>query len=316
VSGAISGIFVVFANAWMNAPAGFDVIDGKVANIDPIAAMFNAAAFQQTLHMTLAAYAATGLAVAGVHAIVILRSRADAFHVAAMRVALIVGVPAALVQPLSGHHSAEFIAVRQPVKLAAMEGQFHTERGAPLRIGGIPDEVRESTDYAIEIPRGLSYLAFDDVNAEVKGLDVVPRADRPPVAVVHMAFQVMVGLGTFMALVAAWTIVSWLRRRDIIASRPLLTAIALTAPMGFICVEAGWVVTEVGRQPWIVQGVLRTADAVTPMPGLVVPLVGFTLLYIFLGVIVTWLMYNQIIRTRPRTLMHPVPPMPSPRVGG
>jgi cytochrome d ubiquinol oxidase subunit I len=307
VSGAISGIFVVFANAWMNSPAGFDVVDGKATNIDPIAAMFNAAAFQQTLHMTLAAYAATGLAVAGIHAIVILRSRADAVHVAALRVALLVAVPAALLQPLSGHASAEFIAVHQPVKLAAMEGQFRTERGAPLRIGGIPDETREVTDYAIEIPKGLSVLAFNDPNATVRGLDAVPKGDRPPVAVVHVAFQIMVALGTFMAFVAAWTLVWWLRKRDVATSRPLLGALALATPMGFICVEAGWTVTEVGRQPWIVQGVLRTADAVTPMPGLVYPLVGFTLLYIFLGVMVSWLMYNQIIRTRPKTLAYPVP---------
>ena len=306
VSGAISGIFVVFANAWMNAPAGFEMINGKPVNIDPIAAMFNAAAFQQTLHMTLAAYAATGLGVAGIHALMVLRSRADAFHVAAMRVALIIGVPAALLQPLSGHQSAEFIAVHQPIKLAAMEGQFRTEQGAPLRIGGIPDEVRETTDYAIEIPKGLSLLAFSDPNATVQGLDAVPKADRPPVVVTHFAFQTMVGLGSFMAFVAAWTALWWVRRRDVAGTRPLLVALAMSAPMGFICVEAGWVVTEVGRQPWIVQGVLRTADAVTPMPGLVYPLVGFTLLYIFLGVIVTWLMYNQIIKTRPKTLAHPV----------
>jgi cytochrome d ubiquinol oxidase subunit I len=307
VSGAISGIFVVFANAWMNSPAGFDMVDGKPTNIDPIAAMFNAAALQQTLHMTLAAYAATGLAVAGIHALMVLRSRADSFHVAAMRVALIIGVPAALLQPISGHHSAGFIAVHQPVKLAAMEGQFRTETGAPLRIGGFPDEAREVTDYAIEIPKGLSLLAFNDPNATVQGLDAVPKADRPPVAVTHFAFQIMVGLGTFMAFVAAWTVLWWIRRRDVTTSRPLLFAIAMSAPMGFICVEAGWVVTEVGRQPWIVQGVMRTAEAVTPMPGLVYPLVGFTVLYIFLGVIVSWLMYNQIIRTRPKTLAHPVP---------
>jgi cytochrome d ubiquinol oxidase subunit I len=188
-----------------------------------------------------------------------------------------------------------------------MEGQFRTETGAPLRIGGIPDEARETTDYALEIPKGLSLLAFSDPNATVTGLDAVPKADRPPVAVTHFAFQIMVGLGTFMAFVAGWTALCWLRRREITASRPLLAAIAISAPMGFICVEAGWVVTEVGRQPWIVQGVLRTAEAVTPMPGLVYPLVGFTLLYLFLGVIVTWLMYNQIIRTRPKTLAHSVP---------
>ena len=153
------------------------------------------------------------------------------------------------------------------------------------------------TRYAIRIPNGLSLLAFHDPHAVVKGLNEFPREDWPNVPIVHTAFQIMVALGTYMALVSLW--IGWLalRRRDLMANKLLLRAIALGAPMGFIAIEAGWTVTEVGRQPWIIQGVMRTADAVTPMPGLVVPFLLFTLLYCFLGVIVVWLLYRQIIRS-------------------
>ena len=309
VSGALSGIFVVIANAWMNAPTGFDLVNGRLVNIDPIAAMLNPAAFPQTLHMTLAAYAATGFAVAGIHAFRLLRTPGSGFDRRALRVALLVGAPAALLMPLSGDISARHVAQWQPVKLAALEGQFKTERGAPLRIGGWPDEAAEATRYALEIPRGLSLLAFHDPGAEVKGLEAFPREDWPPVVPMHLAFQTMVGLGSVMALVAAWALALIVRRRDLGRSRWLLRALVAAAPMGFICIEAGWVVTEVGRQPWVIQGVLRTADAVTPMPGLVVPFLTFTLLYCFLGVIVVWLLYRQVFRS-------PIPTETAMAVGG
>ena len=297
VSGALSGVFVVIANAWMNSPTGFDLVDGRPVNIDPIAAMMNPAAFQQTLHMTLAAYTATGFAVAGIHAFLLLRDPANRFHRLAMSIALVVGVPAALLQPISGDISAKQVAKYQPAKLAAMEGQFATERGAPLRIGGWPDEETRETRYAIEIPGGLSFLAFGDFGAEVKGLDAFPRDEQPPVAIVHFAFQIMVALGTYLALLGLWVAWTRFRKRDLVANRWLLRALVLAAPMGFIAIEAGWTVTEVGRQPWVIYGVLRTADAVTPMPGLVVPFITFTLLYCVLGVVVLWLLYRQIVRS-------------------
>jgi cytochrome d ubiquinol oxidase subunit I len=247
--------------------------------------------------MTLASYAATGLAVAGIHAFLLLIDRHNAFHRRALSVALLVGAPAAVLQPISGDLSARAVAEYQPAKLAAMEAHFETGRRVPLVIGGWPDMATGQTRYALRIPGGLSFLAHRDLDAEVKGLDQVPRADWPNVPIVHLAFQVMVGLGTFMALVGVWAGVLAFRRRDLCASTWFLRALALAAPMGFIAIEAGWTVTEVGRQPWIVYGVLRTADAVTPMPGLIVPFLGFTALYCFLGVIVAWLLYRQIIRS-------------------
>jgi cytochrome d ubiquinol oxidase subunit I len=297
ISGAASGIFVVSANSWMNTPAGFDLLAGHPVNVNPIAAMLNPAAFQQTLHMTLAAYTATGFAVAGIHAFLLLFDSQNAFHRRAFTAALLLGAPAAVLQPISGDISGRAVAVQQPVKLAALESHFETMAGAPLTIGGWPDVERGEVRYAIKIPYGLSLLAFHDPHAVVKGLEDFPREDWPNVPIVHFAFQIMVALGSYLALVSLWA--GWLafRRKDMTANRALLRAIALGAPMGFIAVEAGWTVTEVGRQPWIIQGVLRTADAVTPMPGLVVPFLLFTLLYCFLGVIVVWLLYRQIIRS-------------------
>ncbi len=296
-SGAASGIFVVIANAWMNAPTGFDVVNGQVANVHPIAAMGNRAALSQTIHMTLAAYAATGFAVAGIHAFLLLRDPVNAFHRRALEIALLVGAPAAVLQPISGDLSARHIARDQPTKLAAAEALFTTQRGAPLTIGGLPDVATGETRFAIKIPYALSLLAFHDPQAQVRGLDAVPRELWPKVSAVHFSFDLMVGLGSYLALVALWA--GWLawRRADLARHRWLMRAIALATPMGFIAIEAGWMVTELGRQPWVIYGVLKTADAVTPMPGLIIPFLTFTLLYCFLGVIVGWLLYRQILRS-------------------
>ncbi len=296
-SGMISGVFVVIANAWMNTPTGFDLVDGRITNIDPVAAMANPAAFQQTLHMTLAAYAATGFAVAGIHAFLLLRDPLNGFHRRALTIGLLVGAPAALLQPVSGDLSARHIAEHQPAKLAAAEALFETTAGAPLIIGGWPDMETRTTKFGLEIPYGLSLLAHHDPRAVVTGLDMVPRDEWPNVPIVHLAFQVMVGIGTFMAAVAAWCLWIMLRRRDIAASRLRLKAIALCAPLGFVAIEAGWIVTEVGRQPWVIRGVMKTSEAVTPMPGLTWTLAGFTLLYLFLGAVVAWMLYAQIVRS-------------------
>lgn len=297
LSGAVSGIFVVLVNAWMNAPTGFELVNGAITNIDPIKALQSPAAFQQTLHMTLAAYAATGFAVAGIHALLLLREPMNTFHRRALAIALLVGAPAALLQPISGDISARNVARYQPAKLAAMEALFETRRSAPLLLGGWPDMETRTVRYGIEIPAGLSLLAAHDPDAEIAGLDQFPREDWPHVPTVHVAFQVMVGLGTAMALVALWVIWTVARRRQIAEHPLLLKALAVCAPFGFIAIEAGWTVTEVGRQPWVVHGVLRTADAVTPMPGLTYTLAGFTLLYVLLGIVVVWMLYSQIIKS-------------------
>lgn len=297
VSGAASGVFVVIANAWMNAPTGFELVDGALTEIDPLAAMANPAAFSQTLHMTLAAYVAVGFVVAGIHAYRLLREPDSLFHHRALQIALLVGVPAALAQPISGDISARYVAEHQPAKLAAMEALFETRKGAPLLLGGWPDEEAREVRFGLEIPYGLSLLAFHDPNAEVRGLDAFPRDEWPPVAIVHVAFQIMVALGLYLAAVGLWAAWRWWRDRDLTGDRRLLKALVIAAPMGLVAIEAGWTVTEVGRQPWVIYGVLKTSDAVTPMPGLPVPLAVVCLLYLGLGAVVAYLLYREITHT-------------------
>ena len=302
VSGALSGAFVVCANAWMNAPAGFTMLNGVVTGVDPIAAMFNKAAAAQVVHMTLAAFAATGFAVAGIHAFALLRGTPHrAFHRAALQIALIIGVPAALVQPLSGDWSARVVSRLQPMKLAAMEGHLKTGPAA-LVIGGWPNTRTLALIGAIEIPGAMSLLLKGDAHASIPGLDAVSFADRPPAPIVHVAFQLMVACGLLMALLGAWSVIrAWRRWRGhglpLPDDRRFLRAVVVAAPLGFIALEAGWTVTEVGRQPWIIQGVMRTADAVTPMPGLFVTFALFTFLYIGLAVTVVFLLWRQILKT-------------------
>ena len=289
VSGAASGVFVVIANAWMNTPAGFTLVDGALTDIDPIAAMLNPAAFQQTLHMTLAAYVATGFAVAGIHAFFLLRRPGVAFHRHALAIGLLVAAPAAVLQPISGDIAARQVARDQPVKFAAMEGLEHTRAAAPFSIA-----------FGIEIPYALSLLAFHDPHAVVQGLDAVPPDERPNVPLVRTSFRVMIAIGSYLACVGLWAGWRAWRKRPFGSSRRFLWAVAIATPLGFIATEAGWMVTELGRQPWVITGVLKTAHAVTPMPGLVVPFTLFTLLYCALGATVAWLLYRHILQS-PRT---------------
>jgi cytochrome d ubiquinol oxidase subunit I len=293
-AGLASGILVVTANAWMNSPAGFTVRDGVPAAVSPVAAMLNPAWTEETLHMSLAAYAAIGFAVAGIHARRLLSDRDNLFHRHALAIALAVGGTAAVLLPLSGDYNARFIARDQPVKLAAMEGQFRTERGAPLRIGGIPDAASGTTRYGLEIPRALSLLAFHDPDAEVKGLLDFPRADWPDPLLVHGAFQVMVACGTALALLALAAGWLALRRREGLFDRRFLAAVLVVSPLGMVAVESGWGVTEFGRQPWVVRGVMRTSEAVTPVGGLLYPLIFFTLVYLALGAYAAWLLRREV----------------------
>jgi cytochrome d ubiquinol oxidase subunit I len=285
ISGALSGIFVVIANAWMNTPTGFTLVDGRFTGINPLAAMATPAAFPQTLHMTLAAYAATGLGVAGIHAFLLLKGRVSDFNRRALTIGLIVGAPAAVLQPFAGDIAARFVARRQPVKLAAMELVYETQAAAPIKFGP-----------GIEIPYALSLLAFHDPHAVVQGLDQTPRQEWPNVGLVHLSFDVMVAFGTYLALVGLWAGWLALRRRDPATQRRFLWAVAIATPCGFIATEAGWMVTELGRQPWTIYGILKTADAVTPMPGLIVTFTTITLVYVGLAAIVTRLLYRQIVQ--------------------
>jgi cytochrome d ubiquinol oxidase subunit I len=266
VSGIAGAFFVVAANAWMNTPRGFELQDGRIIKADPLGAMFNPSTAAQTVHMLLAAVMVVGFAVASVYAIGMLRGRRDRYHRLGLLIPLTVAAFAAPVQMVVGDWIASMVAEQQPVKLAALEGLSHTAEGVPLSIGGIyvDDELR----YEISIPYGLSLLVHHNPNAEVVGLDSVPPDQRPPVNMVHLSYNVMVGIGSGLALLAAWLAFAWWRRRDIPRTRWFLRAVAVSGVAAVAALETGWIATEVGRQPWIVYGVMRTEEAVSTAPGL------------------------------------------------
>jgi cytochrome d ubiquinol oxidase subunit I len=294
IAGVVSGIFVISANAWMNSPAGFDWVNGKAINIDPFAAMFNKAWFEQALHMTIAAFAATCFAVAGIHAYLYMRHRNQEVHAKALKIALTIGAVAAIIQPFSGDISAKHVAKYQPSKLAAMESLFKTSKPAPLVIGGIPDTSAREVKYAIHIPRLLSFLAHGNFKAEVKGLDQIEKENWPPVMIVHFAFQIMVLMGLLMAATGAMHLLFRFKWKETAEKKWWLKWLAILTPAGFIAVEAGWIVTEVGRQPWIIYGIMKTKDSVTPMPGIQYSFYLVTVIYLSLSAIVFWLMKRQI----------------------
>jgi cytochrome d ubiquinol oxidase subunit I len=271
-SGIASAAFVTIANAWMNAPRGFRVENGVFVDIDPMAAMATPFAAHEVIHMTLAAYMTTALAAAALHAWAILRGKRRSFHAKALGIALALAVPSSLVQPMVGHVAGEHVAEHQPLKMAAMEQLEHTQAWAPVSVG------------PIAIPGLLSILAKRSPSAVVTGLDAFPPEDRPH-AIVKVAFQGMVAIGTALAGLASWVAFLWWKKRPLADNRRLLQTVVLSGPMGFVALEMGWVVTEMGRQPWVIYGVMRTKDAVTPMPGLIVPFTTFAILYLVLGLV-------------------------------
>lgn len=311
LSGILSGIFVVTANAWMNAPAGFTFADGRFTDIDPIAAMLNRASLHQTLHMTLAAFAATGFGVAGIHAWLLLRHPGNEFHRRALTIGALVGCVSIPLQIASGDLAARRVAELQPAKLAAMEAHYHTRTHAPFVLGGIPDDDARTTRYGLEIPGALSLLVGHRLDTEVPGLDQIPRDQWPNVRLVHGSFDLMVACGLALLAIAAWAgWVAW-RRRDLASNKALLRAFVFATPLGFIAIEAGWMVTELGRQPWIIYGIMRTRDAVTQLPGLAVPFFTIAAIYLLLSAIVVVLMRRQFLETAPATESAGIPARPS-----
>jgi len=296
LSGAASGVLVIAVNAWMNTPRGFTRnAAGELTSVDLWEAFFTPAFPTQALHMLIAAYSSVGFAVLGIHAWSLWRRGYNRFHAAALRLTLPLLFVVTPLQALTGDLAAKHIAEYQPSKLAAAEALWETQRGAPLAIGGIPVDGGRELIGALHIPKALSFLAFSDFDAEVIGLEDIPENERPPVLIPHLAFQVMVGAGTAMLALMAWAAWLWLKQKwDLARHRRFLRLAAFSGPLGLIAVEAGWVVTEVGRQPWIVRGVMLVSEAVTPMPGLVYSLLASLVVYAFLGVVVLVLLYRHV----------------------
>ncbi|HET6279640.1 MAG TPA: cytochrome ubiquinol oxidase subunit I [Polyangia bacterium] len=294
LSGAASALFVTLVNAFMNNPAGV-VAEGTRLHFDPVAAMASPSWSYQAVHVLLASYQATAWAMVGIHAAFLLRDPARTLHRKALAIALPVACFTALVQPLSGDRSAKHVAAAQPLKLAALEAQLRTQTAAPLHVGGWPDLETGVIRGALAIPGALSFVAFGDCRAEVKGLQAFPRSDWPPVVAVRTAFQVMVGAGLAMAGLALLSVALALRRRGLPNGRLWLAALAAAGPLGLVALEAGWLVTEWGRQPWIVRGLMRTEQAVTDFPYKAAPFWLFTVVYLLLAVAVVYLLMRQIL---------------------
>ena len=300
ISGFTGSFNVIAVNGWMNTPEGFDVVDGRVVNPQPWDALFNQNMWHEIIHMYLAGYIVCGFIVAGVYAYAWLRGRRDRYHCTALVVTLAFASLAAPVQVVVGDWAARTVAETQPVKLAAIEGLQRTEKGAPFTIGGFYDAAKGEMRYGVEIPKLLSLLAHHDPNAEVTGLEVVKPADRPPVNIVHFAFQTMVAIGTGLALLGTLFFVTWFRKRRLPRSPWFYRAVMAAGPLAFVALIAGWITTEVGRQPWIVYETMRTTQAVTTADGLEVAYAVLVTVYLSLGAGVIWLL-RRLTRHPPET---------------
>jgi cytochrome bd ubiquinol oxidase subunit I len=297
VAGFSGSLMVITVNGWMNHPSGFRLEDGRAVDVEPFDALFgNAYFWHELVHMYLAAFLVAGFVTASVYAVSALRGRRDRYVRVAMAVPLVMAAVVAPVQVLVGDWAAREVAEHQPTKLAAFEGLWHTETGAPLHLGGWYDEQTGEVRYGIAIPRMLSLLAFHDPNATVEGLDRVPPEDRPPVNVVRVAFFTMVGIGTLMAAFGVGLLVVWWRRRALPAGRWFLRLVAALGPLSVVALIAGWVTTEVGRQPWVVYELMRTEEAVTGAGGIPLGYAALVAIYVALGAATAWLL-RRLART-------------------
>jgi cytochrome d ubiquinol oxidase subunit I len=292
VSGVASALFVTTANAWMNTPVGFTESGGLVVAADPWAPFLAPATPHQVVHMLLGAFLCTGFGVASVYAVALLRGRRDSYHRRGFAVGLTVGAIAAPVQVVVGDWATRAVADQQPVKFAALESLPHTGADAPLSIG------------PLHLPGALSLLLHGRTDAVVPGLDQAAPADRPPVEITHYSFDLMVVIGVGLVALAGWALWRWWRRRaSFVESTWFLRAVVASGPAAAVALLAGWVATEVGRQPWIVHLTLRTRDAVSDQPGLFV--------YFYATVAVYAILSTSLVAILRRLARSPLPPLPA-----
>ena len=289
LTGFAGSLMVIAVNGWMNHPTGFELRNGEAVDVHPFEALFENSYFWHELaHMYLAAYIVAGFVTAGIYALGVLRGRFGRYERTALVIPLTVAALAAPAQIVVGDWAARDVAEEQPVKLASLEGLGETERGAPVHVLGWYDD--GEVKYGIKVPKLLSLLAFHDPNAEVMGLNEVPDEDEPPVNVVRLAFQSMVGIGVFLAALGALYVFVWLRHRRLPRSRLFYLAVAAAGPLALVALIAGWITTEVGRQPWVVYDVMRTSEAVTGASGVPVGYATLALVYAGLLVAVVWVL--------------------------
>jgi cytochrome d ubiquinol oxidase subunit I len=294
ISGFTGSLMVIAVNAWMNHPGGFTLQGGKVTQVHPWSALFgNSYLWHELVHMYVAGYMVTGFLVAGAYAWGRLRGRWGRYERTALIIPLTVAALASPAEVLVGDWAGRVVAQQQPVKLAAFEGLGHTEKGAPLHILGWYEN--GTVKYGIALPKMLSLLSYHDLNARVAGLDSVPADQRPPVNITRVSFQVMAGIGTLLAILGLVYLVTRVRRRRLPDSRWFYWGVVAAGPLALVALVAGWIVTEVGRQPWVVYQVMRTSQAVTGAGGIAVGYATLLVVYIGVAVGVWWILRRLAI---------------------
>jgi cytochrome bd ubiquinol oxidase subunit I len=302
---------VIAVNSWMNQPGGFTESGGQITSVNAWQVFFNHAAGYEMPHMILAAYMVAGFLIAGIYATGILRGRRDRYHYAGFAIGF---VPAGILTPFQifvGDTAARSIAGDQPVKFAAMEYVTRTSRQVPEWIGGV--YVNGNIYAGIKIPFLDSLLVGFGPGTRVIGWDTVPPADRPPaVWLIHLAFDVMVGIGSLLLLWGLWAVYEWWRRRRLPPQRLFWWAAAVSGLAAIVAMECGWIVTEVGRQPWVVYRILPTADAATTNGGVLTSLTLVIVMYAVIGVITIAILRMLSRRWRRGEAEPAVPYGPSP----
>jgi cytochrome d ubiquinol oxidase subunit I len=289
LAGITGSLMVISVNGWMNHPSGFRLRAGKAVDVHPLHALFGTSYFwHELVHMYVAGYMVTGFLLAGAYALARLHGRFGRYERTALAIPLTVAALASPVQVLVGDWSGRDVAAAQPIKLAAFEGLAHTTKGAPVHVLGWYDggEVR----YGIELPKLLSLLAFHSAGATVLGLDTVSADERPPVNVVRIAFQAMVAAGSLLALFGVATLAVRARRKRLPTSVWFHRAVVAAGPLALLALIAGWTVTEVGRQPWIVYRTMLTSQAVTAAGGIPVGFGTLAVVYLGLALAVAWVL--------------------------
>ena len=305
ISGIFAALIIVTVNSWMNTPAGFEIHNGTLTGINTWAAIFNPSQPYEIMHMVLAAFVGIGFGVATVYAISILRGKHDAYYRKAMLLGLTVGLVSIPLQMFAGDAIARSLETQQPIKLASMEAVYTTSEDVPLHLMGIPDVPQEGWfTQGLVIPDGLSLLVGFNPDTQIIGLNTVAASDRPSdaeIVIIHIAFDLMVLFGTFMLLVAAVFWILFIARRGRMPEYGwLLWAIILCGPMGFLAVIFGWMVTEIGRQPWVIYNYLLTSAAVTPAPYMNITFTIFTIIYFVMAVILIVLLLRLARQPLPK----------------
>jgi cytochrome bd ubiquinol oxidase subunit I len=311
ITGMTGSLMVISVNAWMNHPGGFHLRGGKAVDVNPLQALFaNSYLWSELVHMYIAGYMVAAFLVAAAYAYGRLRGRWGRYERTALTIPLTIGCVAAPVQVLVGDWVARKVALTQPIKLAAIEGLYKTTRGASEHILGW--YTNGQVKFGIAIPHLLSLLSYHSWDARVTGLATVPADQRPPINVVRFAFQTMVGIGTLLALLGVVYLVIWIRKRGLPSTRWFYRAVVLAGPAATVALIAGWVTTEVGRQPWVVYRVMPTADAVTGAGGIPVSYGVLVLTYVALAGAVAWVLRRLARAPLGQTDAEAPEPPPSP----